>query len=149
MEQATYFELKKELEIYFSNAIKRSLKEYTEQNSELNFCADYTSQRLINGILEKDGFEVYGMNVNMDGFRLLLDFKYEYNKIENFIFTRLAVDFNNDGNYSIYLNENSFDDEWNSYIEDEFLRYRNMSQVDFEKLLVNIKKTHLMLMIKG
>jgi hypothetical protein len=149
MEQATYFELKKELEIYFSNAIKRSLKEYAEENFELNFCADYTSQRLINGILEKDGFEVYGMNVNMDGFRLLLDFKYEYNKIENFIFTRLAVDFNNDGNYSIYLNENSFDDEWNSYIEDEFLRYRNMSQVDFEKLLVNIKKTHLMLMIKG
>ena len=149
MDQAKYIELKKELEIYFSNAIKRSFKEYTEENSEINFCADYTSQRLIDEILEKDGFEVYGMNVNMDGFRLLLDFKYEYKKIDNFIFTRLSVDFNNDGNYSIYLNENSFDDEWNGYIEDEFLRYRNMSQVDFEKLLVNIKKTHLMLMIKG
>jgi hypothetical protein len=149
MEQEKYNEMKNELENYFSKIIKNSFKKYTEENFEMTFSADYKSHRLIEEILSKEGFDVYGMNVNMDGFQLLLDFKHEYQKINNFIFTRLVVGFCNDGNYSVYLDEDSFNKEWMVCIEDEFLRYRNISQLDFENLLIDIRKTHLMLMIKS
>lgn len=86
--------------------------------------------------------------MRLDGFQLLLDFKHDYQKIENFIFTRLAVDFKNDGNYSVYIGNDSFDNEWTASLEDAFHRYRGMTEDDFEKLLRDIKKTHLMLLLK-
>jgi len=151
MEQEKYFEIVKDLEIYFADLIKKRFKKYVDESleSHLHFAADIQSHNLIESLLEADGFEVYGMNVNMDGFQLLLDFKHEYRKIENFIFTRLAVDFKNDGNYSVYLNaERSFNTDWSVCLEDTFYRYRNINQADVENLVRNIKKTHLMLVLK-
>ena len=100
-------------------------------------------------MLRKDGFEVYGMNANMDGFLLLLDFSYEYQSIDNFSFTRLAVEFENDGNYSVYLGERSFDDEWNVHLEDEYSRYHMLKEEVFVKALSDIKNTHLMCVLKA
>ena len=150
MEQKKYFELVAEHKNYFAEIIKKSFKEYVDESLEghLHFAPDIHSHNLIEDILEKDGFEVYGMNVNMDGFQLLLNFKHDYQKIENFIFTRLAVDMKNDGNYSVYLDADSFETDWTADLEDEFHRYRDMKEEDFIKLLRDIKKTHLMLMIK-
>ena len=150
MEREKYFELISEFEIYFAEIIKKRFKEYVDESLESNihFAPDIQSHDLIQELIEGDGFEVYGMNVNMDGFQLLLDFKHDFQKIENFIFTRLAVDFKNDGNYSVYIGNDSFDNEWTANLEDAFHRYRDMTEDDFEKLLHDIKKTHLMLLLK-
>ena len=149
MEHEKYAELKKDLEIYFAQIIKNRFQAYVSDNFELHFTPDYLSHRLISGLLLKDGFEVYGMNANMDGFQLLLDFSNEYQSIENFPFTRLAVDFENDGNYSVYLGENSFDDEWTLHLEDEYRRYLVINEEVFVKTLSEIKNTHLYFVLKA
>ena len=149
MEYKKYDELKKDVEIYFAKIIKQRFQEYVTKNFELHFSPDYLSHRLINELLRNDGFEVYGMNANMDGFLLLLDFSYEYQSIDNFSFTRLAVEFENDGNYSVYLGERSFDDEWNVHLEDEYSRYHMLKEEVFVKSLSDIKNTHLMCVLKS
>jgi hypothetical protein len=149
MEYEKYSELKKETEIYFAKIIKKRFQEYIAENYELHFAPDYLSHRLISDLLSKDGFEVYGMNANMDGFKLLLDFNHDYLAIDNFPFTRLSVDFENDGNYSIYLGENSFDDEWTVNLEDEYNRYRMLKEEDFSLTLKEMKNTHLVFILKS
>jgi hypothetical protein len=149
MEKEKYYELINELEIYFADVIQKRFKEYVNESieSNLHFAPDIQSHNLINDLLENEGFEVYGMNVNMDGFQLLLDFKYTYLKIENFMFTRLAIDFKNDGNYTVYLDTNSFEDTWTVNLVDDFHRYLKMTEDELEKLIRDIKKTHLMLIL--
>lgn len=150
MEYQEYASLKNELEVYFASTIKSRFKEHFSNSFEqhLVISADYETHRLIDELLEKDGFDVYGMNVNMDGFQLLLNFKFDYLQIEKFPFTRLSVDFSNDGNYNVYLGTDSFDDEWQIHIEDEFQRYRTTEKDEFESVLKEIKKVHLMLLLK-
>lgn len=149
MEHVKYVELKKDVEIYFSKIIKKRFEEYVAENFEFQFAPDYPSHRLIDHLLNKDGLEVYGMNANMDGFQLLLDFSYEYKSIDDFPFTRLVVDFENDGNYSIHLGENSFEDDWSIHLEDEYSRYLLSSEEVFIKALNEIKNTHLMFVLKA
>ena len=148
MEYEKYAELKKDVEVYFAEIIKKRFSEYVNDNISLHFAPDAQSHSLISELLWDDGFDVFGMNVNMDGFQLLLDFRLDYLKIENFPFTRLLVDFSNDGNYSVYLDENSFDDEWTTYLEDDWKRYYKMNEDDLVKVLSNMKNTHLMLRLK-
>jgi hypothetical protein len=149
MEYSRHAALKKDIEIYFSKIIKKSFKDYFEKNYIFEFSVDFQSHRLISELLKKHGFKVYGMNVNMDGFQLLLDFSHDYLSVDNFPFTRLAVDFNNNGNYSVYLGESSFDDDWSVHLEDEFNRFRTLSEPEFISTLNEIKNTHLMLKLKG
>jgi hypothetical protein len=149
MEYEKYAELKKDVEIYFAKIIKKRFQEFIEQEYELHFAPDYLSHRLISDLLIKDGLEVYGMNANMDGFQLLLDFKHDYLAIDNFIFSRLSVDFENDGNYSVYLSENSFDDDWTVHLEDEYNRYRMLNEEDFVFTLNEMKNTHLVFILKS
>lgn len=149
MEYEKYAELKKDVEIYFAKIIKKRFQEFIEREYELHFAPDYLSHRLISDLLSKDGLEVYGMNVNMDSFQVLLDFKHDYLAIDNFSFTRLNVDFKNDGNYSVYLSENSFDDDWTVHLEDEYSRYRMLKEEDFVYTLNEMKNTHLVFILKS
>jgi hypothetical protein len=149
MEYEKYAELKKDVEVYFAKIIKKRFKEYVVQNIELQFCPDYLSHRLVNDLLSKDRLEVYGMNANMDGFQLLLDFSHEYQAIDNFPFTRLIVELENDGNYSVYFGENSFEDEWNVHLEDESRRYMVLDEEVIVKALNDTKNTHLFLVLKS
>lgn len=149
MEYEKYAELKKDVEIYFAKIIKKRFQEFIEQEYELHFAPDYLSHRLISDLLSKDWLEVYGMNANMDGFQVLLDFKHDYLAIDNFPFTRLCVDFENDGNYSVYLSENSFDDDWTVHLEDEYSRYRMLKEEDFVYTLNEMKNTHLVFILKS
>ena len=149
MERVKYTELTKGLENYFAKIIKKRFKEYVEENNELSFVPDYLSHIFLDDLLRNDGFDVYGMNTNSDGFQLLLNFNHHYLAIDNFPFTRLSVNFENNGNYSIFLSKRSFDDEWTVNLEDEYLRYLNFNEVDFTKTLSDIKNTHLMLVLKS
>ena len=149
MDYEKYAELKKDLESYFATIIKKRFQEYVSKNFELHFAPDALSHRLIDDLLRKDGFEVYGMNTNMDGFLLLLDFCHEYQSVDNFCFTRLVVEFNNDGNYSVYLGENSFNKEWTVYLEDEFKRYHFSDEHVIVETLNGLKNTHLFLVLKA
>lgn len=149
MEYKRYAELKKDVEVYFAENIKQRFREYIDENISLHFSPDAQSHSLICDLLCNDGFDVYGMNINMDGFQLLLDFRHDYLMIENFTFTRLLVDFSNDGNYSVYLDENSFDDEWTAYLEDDWKRYHTMNEADLIKVLSDMKNTHLILRLKN
>jgi hypothetical protein len=149
MEYEKYVELKKDVEIYFAKIIKKRFKEYVEENFELRFEPDYQSHRLISDLLSKDGLDVHGMNVNMDGFQLLLEFHHEYQAIDNFPFSGLAVEFENDGNYHIYLSENSFEDEWTVHLEDAFRRYLAFNEKVFVEALNEMKNTHLMFVLKA
>jgi len=149
MEYEKYAALKKDLEIYFAEIIKKRFQEYVAENFELHFSPDIFSHRLIDDMLRKDGFEVFGMNANMDGFQLLLNFSYEYQTIDNFLFTRLVVEFKNDGNYSVYLGENSFEDEWTIELEDEFKRYFFLDEQAISEALNAFKNTHLILILKS
>jgi hypothetical protein len=149
MNYEKYAELKTDIEIYFANIIKKRFQEYVAKNSELHFEPEIFSHRLINDMLRKDGFEVFGMNANMDGFQLLLDFSYEYKSIDNFPFTRLVIEFENDGNYSVYLGEKSFKDEWTIDLEDEYKRFLLMDEQVFREALNAFKNTHLILILKS
>lgn len=149
MEYEKYAELKKNVEIYFATNIKKRFQDYVSEKFELHFSPDYLSHRLISDLLRKDGLEVYGMNANMDGFQLLLDFNHDYLVIDDFPFTRLSVDFENDGNYSVYLGENSFDDDWTVHLEDEYRRYLVFNEDVFVKALSEIKNVHLMFVLKA
>ena len=149
MEHEKFVELKKDVEVYFAKIIKKRFKEYVDENQELSFVPDILSHRLISDLLKNDGFDVYGMNANMDGFQLLLDFCHDYLSIDSFPFTRFAVDFNNDGNYSVYLGEDSFEDEWTVHLDDEYNRYRNLNETDLIDTLNEIKHTHLVLVLKS
>ena len=88
------------------------------------------------------------MNVNMGGFQLLLDFDYEYLKVGSFSFSRITVDFNNDGNYSVYLGQNSFNHEWAVRLEDDFNRHHKMTEAELQQKLDEMKHAHLMLQLK-
>lgn len=149
MELEKYIELKKDLEIYFSNIIKARFKEHVDEHIEFTITPEYLTHKIISKFLKRDGLDVYGMNVNMDGFELLLDFEYDYTSLTNFPFTRLKVDFENNGNYSVYLDEASFNDEWTIHLEDHYKRYLNMNEVDFSNSINEIKKTHLLLILKS
>lgn len=149
MEYSKYVALKKDVEIYFSKIIKGCFKDYFEENYGFEFSPDFQSHKLISDLLEKHGFEVYGMNANMDGFKLLLDFSHDYLSIDNFPFTRLAVYFDNDGNYSVNLGEDSFDNDWSVYLEDELNRFCALNEQEFINTLNEIKNTHLMLKLKS
>jgi len=149
MEYEKYAELKKDVEIYFAKIIKKRFQEFIAEKYELYFAPDYESHRLISDLLRKDGLKVYGMNSNTDGFQLLLDFTHDYLAIDNFIFSRLSVDFENDGNYSVYLSENSFDDDWTVHLEDEYSRYRMLKEEDFLYTLNEMKNTHLVFILKS
>lgn len=149
MEYEKYAELKEDVEVYFAQIIKKRFKEYVIENFELQFAPDYVSHGLINDLLRKDGFEVFGMNANKNGFQLLLDFSDEYQSIDNFCFTRLTVEFNRDGGYSVYLGENSFKYEWTVHLEDEFNRYYLLNEEVFVETLSEIKNTHLIFVLQA
>ena len=146
-----YATFKKNVEMYFSKIIKGSFKEYFEENYESDFelSPDFHSSELINKLLEKHGLEVYGMNANIDGFQLLLDFKHDYLSIDNFTFTRLAVDFKNDGTYSVCLGEDSFDDDWTVHLKDECNCCLSLNEEEFSNTLNEIKNMHLVMMLKS
>ncbi|MGV0981234.1 MAG: hypothetical protein ACOYB0_02605 [Polynucleobacter sp.] len=148
MEFEKYAELKKDVEVYFAEIIKKRFQDYVSNNFEFHFAPDAQSHNLISDLLRDDGFEVFGMNANMDGFELLLDFRNAYLEIDNFAFTRLSVYFNNDGNYSVYLDESSFDDEWETYLEDDWKRYYRMEEAELVKVLSDMKNMHLTLQLK-
>ena len=148
MEYEIYATLKNELESYFAKIIKDRFKQHVSENFELTISADYETHRLIENLLDKDGLDVFGMNVNMDGFQLLLDFKHEYQQIENFPFTRISVDLTNNGNYNVYLSEDSFEDDWTIFLEDEYQRFRNLSKEAFEKIIDETKQVHVMMLLK-
>jgi hypothetical protein len=143
MEHDRYIVLKRDLEVYFAGAIKKRFKDYVDENTELHFAADIFSHNLINELLSTDGFSVYGINVNMDGFQVLLNFHRDYGALPNFIFTRLSVDFKSDGNYTVYLGEKSFMADWDAYLDDEFLRFTQVSEAEFLRLLADVKNEHL------
>lgn len=148
MDYETYANLKSKIEVYFAQVIKNRFNECVSNNFELTVSADYETHRMVDKLLKHDGFDVFGVNVNMDGFQLLLNFRHVYLSIDKFPFTRLSVDFSNEGNYNVYLGADSFDNEWQIHIEDEFQRYRTIDKGEFETILEDIKKVHLMLLLK-
>jgi hypothetical protein len=148
MEYEKYVELKKDVEVYFAAIIKRRFNEYIDKNLSLHFAPDTQSHRLISELLWDDGFDVFGMNANMDGFQLLLDFRIDYLSIEELPFTRLLVDFSNDGNYSVYLDENSFEDDWQTHLEDDWKRFYDMEESQLLRVLKDMKNIHLALELK-
>lgn len=139
---------KQETEKYFANIIKSRFQTYVAENFELDISVDYMTHALINDLLKGDGFEVFGMNANMDEFKLLLDFDHPYLRIENFPFSRISVSLKNDGNYSVYLGENSFEDDWHIDFEDDFHRHHMMSKEELQNILKEMKDVHLMLLLK-
>jgi hypothetical protein len=149
MDFQKYSELKNELEKYFANVIKERFRELIEENFDFTITADYLTHRAIENVLKNDGLDVYGMNVNMDGFQLLLDFDSEYLTINNFPFTRLVVEFSNDGNYSVFLDEDNLSEEWTVNLEDHYRRYLNTSEADFLTTLKEIEQTHLVIRLKS
>ncbi len=149
MDFQKYSELKKELEKYFANVIKERFRELIKENFDFTITADYLTHRAIENVLKNDGLDVYGMNVNMDGFQLLLDFDSQYLSINNFPFTRLVVEFENDGNYSVFLDEDSLNDEWIVNLEDYYKRYLNTNETDFLIALKEIEQIHLVMRLKS
>ena len=148
MEYSEYFDVKKDVENYFANIIKSRFKKYVEENFEFDIRVDYLTHKQIEELLEDDGFGVYGMNANMDEFKLLLDFGVPYMQSNTLPFTRVNLTLKNDGNYSVYLDESSFDDDWDVDFEDHFRRYLKMTKEDMQSAIKLIKDTHLMLMLK-
>ena len=148
MEYSEYFQVKKDVENYFANIIKSRFKKYVEENFEFDIRVDYLTHKQIEELLEDDGFGVYGMNANMDEFKLLLDFGVPYMQSNTLPFTRVNLTLKNDGNYSVYLDESSFDDDWDVDFEDHFRRYLKMTKEDLQNAIKLIKDTHLMLMLK-
>ena len=147
MKYEKYAELKKDVETYFAKIIKKQFKKHVEKKFEFHFSPDFKSHNLISELLCNDGFDVFGMNANMDGFQLLLDFGHDYLAIDNFPFTRMAVDFNNDGDYSVFLNEDSFEDDWIARLEDSFECYHTMNEADLVRVLSDMKNIHLALLL--
>ena len=148
MEYNEYVETKRDVENYFANIIKSRFKTYVDENFEFDIRVDYLTHREIEGLLRDDGFDVYGMSANMDEFKLLLDFGNSYMQSQSLPFTRVSITLNNDGNYGVYLSENSFDDDWDIEFIDEFHRYLKMSKEDLESAIKSLKETHLLLMLK-
>jgi len=148
MEYSEYVEIKRDVENYFANIIKSRFKTYVDENFEFDIRLDYLTHREIEDLLRDDGFDVYGMSANMDEFKLLLDFGNSYMQSQTLPFTRVSITLNNDGNYGVYLGENSFDDDWDIEFIDEFQRYLKMSKEDLQSAIKLIKDTHLMLMLK-
>ena len=139
---------KQDIENYFSKEIKSRFKNYVDENYEIDLCADYETHEKINNILKNDGFEVYGMNINMDGFYLHLDFGENYAEIEGFPFTRLIVSFSNDGNYNVSLDEDAFSSPWEVIFEDAFDNYTAMTPQQLKDMIQEIKKVHLSYLLK-
>jgi hypothetical protein len=148
MEYSEYFEVKRDVENYFANIIKSRFKKYVDENFEFDIRVDYLTHKQIEELLEDDGFEVYGMNANMDEFKLLLDFGMPYMQSDTLPFTRVNITLQNDGNYSVYLGKSSFDDDWDVEFEDHYRRYLKMTKEDLQRAIKLIKDTHLMLMLK-
>lgn len=148
MEYNEYVETKRDVENYFANIIKSRFKTYVDENFEFDIRVDYLTHREIENLLRDDGFDVYGMSANMDEFKLLLDFGNPYMQSQTLPFTRVSITLNNDGNYGVYLGENSFDDDWDIEFIDEFHRYLKMSKEDLESAIKSLKETHLLLMLK-
>ena len=61
----------------------------------------------------------------------------------------MAVDFNNDGDYSVFLNEDSFEDDWIAHLEDSFECYHTMNEADLVRVLSDMKNIHLALLLKS
>lgn len=148
MNRDEYIKEKKDIEDYFSEIIKTRFKNYVGENYEIDLCADYDTHERINNILRHDGFEVYGMSVNMDGFELQLDFGIDYMQVDDFPFTRLTVMFANDGEYSVSLNDDAFSGEWEVTAEDIFHRYTSMTTQQLQDVIKGIKQTHLAYLLK-
>lgn len=148
MEYNEYVETKRDVENYFANIIKSRFKTYVDENFEFDIRVDYLTHREIENLLRDDGFDVYGMSANMDEFKLLLDFGNPYMQSQTLPFTRVSITLNNDGNYGVYLGENSFDDDWDIEFIDEFHRYLKMPKEDLQSAIKSLKETHLMLMLK-
>jgi hypothetical protein len=148
MEYSEYVEIKSDIEHYFANIIKSRFKTYVDENFEFDIRVDYLTHRQIEDLLRDDGFEVYGMNANMDEFKLLLDFGNPYLQSQTLPFTRVSIALNNDGNYGVYLDVNSFEDDWHIEFDDDFRRYLKMTKEDLQSAIKSIKDTHLMLMLK-
>jgi hypothetical protein len=148
MEYSEYIEVKKDVESYFANIIKSRFKTYVDENFEFDIRVDYHTHRQIEELLKDDGFVVFGMNANMDEFKLLLDFDFPYMQTNTLPFTRVNITLKNDGNYNVYLGESSFDDDWDLEFEDHFHRYLKMTKEDLQSAINSMKDTHLMLMLK-
>ena len=148
MEYSEYVEIKKDIESYFASIIKNRFKTYVDENFEFDIRVDYLTHREIENLLRDDGFDVYGMSANMDEFKLFLDFGNSYMQSQTLPFTRVSITLNNEGNYGVYLSENSFDEDWDIEFEDDFHRYLKMTKEDLESAIKSIKETHLMLMLK-
>jgi len=148
MEYSEYSEAKRDVENYFANIIKSRFKTYVDENFEFDIRVDYITHQQIEDLLKDDGFDVFGMNANMDEFKLLLDFGMPYMQSETLPFTRVSITLNNDGNYGVYLGESSFEDDWYLEFEDDFHRYLKMTKEDLQSAIKTIKDTHLMLMLK-
>ena len=139
---------KQDIENYFSEQIKSRFKNYVDENYAIDLCADYETHEKINEILKSDGLEVYGMNINMDGFYLQLDFGTGYMEIDDFPFTRITVAFSNDGNYNVSLDEDAFSSPWEVTFEDAFDNYTAMTPQQLKDMIQEIKKMHITQLLK-
>lgn len=149
MKYERYLELKRDLESYFSTVIKERFKHEVEENMGLDIAADFATHELVEKLLGSDGFDVYGMSVNMDRFQLHLEFNHEYKSRCTIPFSYVSVDFVNDGNYSVDLDSDCFERDWTVNLEDGWLSLEKVSEDEFVELLENIRKSHLLVRLKN
>ena len=132
--------IQKEVEMNLEKQIKRVFRDFIESNGAFAIEADYSSHTSINELVEKIGLEVCGMHIRQTEFIIEFEFREEFLTISNFPLRECRIALQNDGEYYLALDGDSFSRSWWFAMTDIMHNFNNLSDVIAEQILNDMNK---------
>lgn len=134
-----------ELKQYFETQIKNALLELVaNEGGSFTLEVDYNTACNLNDVLQKHGFEVYGMAVRPTELEVTLELSNKYClQIPNLPIRYCNITLSNDGNYYVDIDESVADEKlWISF-NTATNNFSKCSEEEVANFVDEIKKIHL------
>ncbi len=132
--------MQKEVEINLEKQIKRVFRDAIESKGAFAIEANYSSHTSINELVEKIGLEVCGMHIRQTEFIIEFEFREEFLTISSFPLRECRIALQNDGEYYLAIDGDSFASSWWFAMTDIMHNFNNLSDVIAEQILNDMNK---------
>ena len=132
--------LQKEVGKNLEQQIKRVFRDAIDNDGNFDIGADYDTHTRINDLVEKIGLEVCGMHVRQTEFIIEFEFGKKYLTIPNFPLCECRIALQNDGEYYLALDGDSFSSSWWFAMTDVVHNFNNLNDETVIQILNDMNK---------
>ena len=120
--------------------IKRMFRSVIDNDGDFEIEANYDTHTRINDLVGKIGLEVCGMHIRQTEFTIEFEFGERYRTIPNFPLCECRIALQNDGEYYLALDGDSFTSSWWFAMTDVVHNFNNLNDETVIQILNDMNK---------